>query len=357
MRGTGRAFAAWLAAFAVLAPQFAEPAVFQNLYTLTVSPEEGVTDRAQAVNLAMRQLLTRVTGDRDAGADPDLQDMVVNASQYVESYAVPDRQTARVSFYSDAIERALESRNRPVWGPERPMTLLWIAIDTGQGERALLPADGAPPGASADMEALLDGLREELVTVAEERGLPVTLPLLDLEDMAAVGFADVWGGFEQTVLAASDRYGADAVLVGRVRMTELGNEVQWMLLRDGQRRLFAGQQLVDGLHWLAENYARDYSVLGGVRTVRLLVRGIDSLADYGRALSYLEGLSALQSIDVDGLDDSGVLSLRVAARGDVGVLERMFTLGRVLQLADDAPGAMDAGNTLVLQVARSDGVR
>src|SRR5690606_30460581 len=72
MRGTGRAFAAWLAAFAVLAPQFAEPAVFQNLYTLTVSPEEGVTDRAQAVNLAMRQLLTRVTGDRDAGADPDL---------------------------------------------------------------------------------------------------------------------------------------------------------------------------------------------------------------------------------------------------------------------------------------------
>src|SRR5690606_16164886 len=195
---------------------------------------------------------------------------------------------------------------------ERPMTLLWIAIDTGQGERALLPAVGAPPGASADMEALLDGLREELVTVAEERGLPVTLPLLDLEDMAAVGFADVWGGFEQTVLAASDRYGADAVLVGRVRMTELGNEVQWMLLRDGQRRLFAGQQLVDGLHWLAENYARDYSVLGGVRTVRLLVRGIDSLADYGRALSYLEGLSALQSIDVDGLDDSGVLSLRVA---------------------------------------------
>src|SRR5690606_24274627 len=121
--------------------------------------------------------------------------------------------------------------------------------------------------------------------------------------------------------------------------------------------LFAGQQLVDGLHWLAETYARDYSVLGGVRTVRLLVRGIDSLAAYGRALSYLEGLSTLQSIDVDGLDDSGVLSLRVAARGDVGVLARMFALGRVLQLADDAPGSVDAGNTLVLQVARSDGVR
>jgi hypothetical protein len=70
-------------------------------------------------------------------------------------------------------------------------------------------------------------------------------------------------------------------------------------------------------------------------------------------MSYLEGLSALQAIDVEGLEGE-LLSLRVAARGDVDVLERMFTLGRVLQLADTRQGAIaDGGNTLVLRIARS----
>jgi uncharacterized protein len=345
------------AVFAMLGPHFAEPAYFSNLYTLTVAPEGGGANRAEAVDLAMRQLLARITGDRDAGSDPQLQDLVANAARYVESYAVPDRESALVSFYSAEIDRELESRSRPVWGPERPLTLLWVAIDAGQGERALLPADGAPPGASPDMAALLDGIRDELAAVAEERGLPIALPLLDLEDMDAIGFADVWGGFEQSVAAASARYQADAILIGRVRMTELGNDVQWLLLRNGQRRLFAGLTADEGLHWLAESYARDFSVLGGLRTVRLLVRDVRNFTDYGRVMSYLEGLSALQTIDVESIDEGGLLSLRVAARGDVGVLERMFTLGRVLQLAEQTSGGVDAGNTLVLRVARSDETR
>jgi hypothetical protein len=279
--------------------------------------------------------------------------MVANAARYVSSYGEPDRQRAQVGFYAAEVDRELESRNRAIWGPERPLTLLWVAVDGGQGERALLSSGGAAPALSPEMSALTDTLRERLSAVAEERGLPITLPLLDLEDMNMIDFPDVWGGFEQTITAASTRYQADAILVGRVRVTEFGDEIQWLLLRNGQRRLLAGTEFDEGLHWLAENYAQDFSVLGGVRTVRLLVRDVTNLTDYGRVMSYLEGLSALQAIDVEGLEGE-LLSLRVAARGDVDVLERMFTLGRVLQLADTRQGAIaDGGNTLVLRIARS----
>src|SRR5690606_25025314 len=141
------------------------------------------------------------------------------------------------------------------------------------------------------------------------------------------------------------------------RVTDLGNEVQWMLLRNGQRRLLAGTDIAEGLHWLADTYAQDFSVLGGVRTVRMLVRDVASLGDYGRVMSYLEGLSALQAIDVESLEGD-LLSLRVAARGDVNVLERMFSLGRVLQLADGFGNAGgDVSNTLVLRVARAEPAR
>jgi hypothetical protein len=127
------------------------------------------------------------------------------------------------------------------------LTLLWVAVDGGQGERAVLPAAGAPPDTTQEMADLLESIRTSNTAIADQRGLPITLPLLDLEDMNQIEFADVWGGFEQSLLPASTRYGADAVLVGRIRVTQFGQEVEWLLLRDGQRRLTAGTDVAEGL--------------------------------------------------------------------------------------------------------------
>ena len=341
----------------VLGAQFAAAAVFPDLYTLTVTRDlEAPATQAEAEALAMRQLLTRITGDRGAGDDPQLQGLIENASGFVASFAFLDqqRQRAQVGFYPNVVDRELESLNRSVWGPERPLTLLWIAIDGGQGERTLLSADGsAEAGLSPQMTELIASIRDEIRAAADERGLPIALPLLDLEDMGRITFADVWGGFDDTIQAASVRYGADAILIGRVRVTAFGNSVQWMLLRDDERRSFAGAGgLAEGLHWAADTFARDYSVVGGVRTVRILVRGVGTLADYGRVMSYLEGLSTVQTVDVESFDGE-LLSLRAAARGDPGVLERTLALGRVLQLDEGAGPAVENGsNTLVLRVAQ-----
>lgn len=346
------AFALLLAAVAALGPARARAAVFPDLYTLTVTPDPEAEDvRDAAVDLAMRRLLVRITGEREPERDPELESLIDDAAQYVASVAVGfDRERTRVEFYPSQVDRALGALNRPVWGPERPLTLMWIAIDGGDGERVLLSADSVDAaGVSPEMAEQADAVREELRRVADERGLPNALPLLDLEDLASVAFADVWGGFVEPVRAASARYGADAILIGRVRLNAFGNSVQWILVRGDERRTFAGTEVADGLHWLADTYAEDFRVIGGARTVRLVVRGVSTYADYGRVMSYLEGLSALQQIDVEGYEN-GLLSLRASARGDVGLLERMLGLGRVLEPERGANPATD--NTLVLRVAR-----
>lgn len=354
---------AWTAAWAALpavAPQPAAAVEFDNLYTLTVDVDDDWQDvRARAVERAMRGLLTRVTGDRDAGSDPELEALVENASRYVSSYALLERGRAQVEFYAREVDERLAALERPVWGPERPLTLIWLAIDGGRGERALLAAEGFDDGLSPEMQSMTAEVREALETVAEERGLPIAFPLLDLEDRSRITFADVWGGFDDSVLAASARYGADAVLVGRFRVTAFGNSLQWALLRDGERRSFASGDAAAGLHWVADTYAQDFSVIGGARTIRLVVRGVADLADYGRVMSYLEDLSALEAIDVESLE-GGRLSLRAAARGGAGVLERVFTIGRVLQVEEPASGpgpgsgsGADGGATLMLRVARN----
>jgi hypothetical protein len=348
-----------LAAVAALWGAAARGATFPNLYQVIVMPDPAAPDvRSAATREAMAQLLVRITGDRNAPFDPELDALVQDPSRFLNSYGLDRQGRAQVGFNASLVNRTLTSLGRPVWGPERPLTILWVAVDNGFGERALLGADPVATSElgielTPEMQMLLTEVRTELLAAADERGLPVVLPLLDLEDMTAVTFTDVWGGFDEPVLTASQRYRADAVLIGRVRPGELGTEVQWLLLQDGRRDALAGVTVRDGLDAAADRYAAELSVGGESTTAQIAVQGVATPADYARVVSYLESLSVLQAVDVESYEQ-GVLSLRVAARGDSGVLERLLSIGGVLQpAASGFPGAGAAPGRLVFRIAGS----
>lgn len=343
-------------------------ATFPNLYTATVNLDPKADDpTAAAMRAAMQRVLMRVTGKRDAAVDPELAPLVDHASDYVRSYGQPERQRMQVGFIEGNIEKKLRALNWPVWGDERPLTLLWVAVDLGNGDRAILPANGTSAEWSGPMTDYMQGLTDAVDQVADERGLPVTLPLMDLQDLTAISFPEIWGDFDAQILAASRRYRPDAVLIARFSVSQFGTRAQWTLLRNGMRQVGVGSSLSDGLNWLADRYADEFSVIGGARVERIRVRGVENLADYGRVLTYLEKLSILQSVDVDSFDGD-VLNLRVTTRGDRSVLTRILTLGAVLvpastaaQGAGNGPGATDTGqspavsNRLDFQLARSSG--
>jgi hypothetical protein len=322
-----------------------------NLYRVTVTPDPAATDRrAAAAQAGMATVLIRVTGNRNAPLDPELQSLLMDASKYLNSYALLQQGQTQVGFIPSQVDQALTALQKPVWPPERPLTLLWIAVDDGAGGRALLGANDTPQlGAETTpaMTELLGQLREQLMAVADERGLPVQLPLLDLEDLNAVTFADVWGGFEDRIAAASQRYRADAILIGRVRPNVGGDEVQWLLVVGGQRQLLDGLAVRDGLDAAADRFAAQFATVGGAGSAAITVLNVHSPTDYGRVISYLEKQSVLTAVDVDSFDN-GVLKLRVTARGDAGVLGRILSLGSVLR---PVPAESTAG-ALVFEVAR-----
>jgi hypothetical protein len=335
-----------------LAVHVARAATMQNLYLVTVTPDPAAADRrAAAIKAAMGRLLIRVTGDRNAPFDPALQSMLNDAGRYLNSYGLDRQGQAQVGFIASRVDQELAALQKPVWGPERPLTLVWIAVDDGAGGRALLGANDTPelglesvPG----MNERLAALRKDLLAVADERGLPVTLPLLDAEDLSAVSFADVWGGFEDRVAAASSRYGADALLIGRVRPGIVGNEIEWLFVVGPERQTLDTFGLRDGLDAAADRFAAQFATLGGAGAAAITVLNVRTSADYDRVVSYLEQQSVLQTVDVDSFDN-GVLNLRVTARGDARVLQRILALGNVLKpAAGDRPVS-----ALVFEVARS----
>lgn len=311
-------------------------ATFENLYTVTVplgfELAEGQPRLTEDdyVELAMGRLLTRVTGRTEAMRDPLLGELVSNAPQYVVQRGYPDRDHLLVTFDARAVEDALVQRNQPIWGEERPLTLLWVAFDDGFGGRGVLAAGPPDMPRSETLAGLEQQLRAALQSAASDRGLPIALPLWDGQDRSAVDFIDVWGGFSDRLVEASARYGADAVLNGRVRLTERGFDVQWTLLRGRGQFILPGGTLGTGLEQLADRFAGEFSSIGGALMARISVVDVETLEDYGRVMRYVEGLSVLDAVDVE--DFAGrTLTLRVAARGGTGVLERVLTLGSVLR--------------------------
>ena len=319
-------------------------AIFPDLYTVSVAPDANARDsRADVIRRGMGLLLTRITGRQQAAAYPELRELINNAERYLTEYA-PGREETRVGFNRAQVNRALTELGMPIWGDERPSTLLWLASDLGNGERAELMANqdggpagdsrtGLPSGALSDeAAAVFEEVAEEILRAADERGLPIVLPQLDETDREHVRFADVWGGFDPFVERAAERYGVDAIVIARVSVLETGPRVDFTVIQGERREMLAPPRPRDGVDWLADEFASRYTTIGDARLTWLTVRDIAEPRDLSRVLDYLESVSIIQMVDVESLTESELL-LRVTTRGDDQQLSSYLELdGRLMQI-------------------------
>lgn len=292
---------------------------------------EGVfeEDRAAGFADALEQVLVRVTGRRDVAGREEARAVLDNAESYAQQFRQPAPGRLWVAFDGAALERELAQAGLPVWGADRPATLLWVAVDAGGGSRFVLSS-----GAESGVEARL---RDTLRAAAARRGIPVMFPLMDAEDRSRASFAEVWGGFEDSILAASARYGADAVLVGRMNAGDPGF-VRWTLLDESGSQRWSGA-LEQSIDRVADVFAARFAVAstGGISAVNLAVSGIAGVEDYARVRRFLERLTAVESCAVERVEGEEVL-FRLTLRGDAAALEEAIGLGRLLSREPSVPG-------------------
>ncbi len=173
-----------VAVLAVL-PWFAWSAETADMYAAeTVVADEGSETRNAALSGLLAEVLVRVSGNAGIAGQPAARELIGMAPSLVQQYryrsADRDGETVRylwARFDQPVVDRLMRERNLPVWA-SRPRVLLWIATERG-GQRSLLNLDN-------EAEA-----RVALQAQAQRRGLPLQLPLLDLEDQAQLTPADV----------------------------------------------------------------------------------------------------------------------------------------------------------------------
>ena len=322
----------------------------EALYQAKV-PVTGQTreERLDLYSVALAQVVVKLSGNRAVPELPQLAGFMARAVSLVQQYHYEEFLTTNqalieagytrqlvVRFDGDAISKALIDAEVPLWGRTRSEVLVWLAIEDREA-RYLLAAN-----ASAELES-------HLAEQSARRGLPLILPLIDLEDQMNLGFADVWGDFRQNIMNASQRYGVDAVLVGRLIRTPEGLwQARWSLHQaagvateseywnsDINSQLEALTLGVDGAaDYVSQRYAQLFSATSA-DSILLTVTGVEDLGGYARAMKYLESLDIVTHVEVNKVFADQVL-FKLAIRGDTAGLERAVSLGNTLVQSQDA---------------------
>ena len=281
---------------------------------------------------ALVEVLLRVSGS-GIFSDPELFDLLFpNPADYVVQFRPGEDDSLWVRFDGAAIEDVLRRNGQPVWGSERPLTLIWLAVDWGQGIREIVAADDPErmeqESRSIDRNRMI---RERLLEIADQRGLPLVFPLLDTTDLQSVTFADIWGGFDAAVVDASKRYGADSVLIGRVRPAS-NQANRWTYYFGDQEVALSGPPEL-ALGQVADILASEFAIGGNLslESVVLNISGVVSIEGYGNVQRMLEEIPVIEgfaAIEVGG----DRISYRVEARGGAARLSRALSLKGLLEV-------------------------
>ncbi|MCB1802214.1 MAG: DUF2066 domain-containing protein [Gammaproteobacteria bacterium] len=285
--------------------------------------DETAESRNQALASMLGEVLVRVSGNTGIASQPTARPLLEAAPSLVQSYRYrsEDRPDGLVRYLSArfdqaAVERMMRAQGLPVWS-ERPRVLLWIATERDQ-QRALLNLDEYPEAQVA--------LRQR----ADYRGLPLQLPLHDLEDQAQLTAADVWAQFQPAVRQASARYPHDLVATARLSAQGERWRGNWTLIsRDGVQSFDTpAQALPDALGFavdqiqnlLAARHAPFPGAGSGDGTL-LHVSGVSGLGVYARLMQALAALPPVRQVALREVAGDR-FTLELAVDGDDAQLRR-----------------------------------
>ncbi len=333
----------------VVAPKL-DAVTLENLYQAEVlSESQSDAQRRIDASEGLSQVLMRVSGRSDILQNPVIVAALKTPEQYYSEFsyarveavndaaaALPQpgldplpaetpRQVMRIRFAPSLIAKILREADLPVWGSNRPSVLSWMAIDDESGRQVLGEAN---PSLFA----------KSLNQAARARGVPLLLPLWDLEDSRGVSSSEIWGRFLGRIEAASKRYSPDKILVFRAE-SEFSNQWRgdWSLGEGGQWRsgTVYGEsqaQLATALVGvLASVLSEQYAVTSTRSEVRLTVEGITEIQDYAEVSRYLEGLTQVMSVQpVRILTD--MVEFKLRSEGEVQQIIDVIALDRKLSL-------------------------
>lgn len=294
-----------------------------NLYQAQAEiTSQGEQERQQVTAVILQKVLLKVVGDRTALANKDISPLLNHADRFVERYAYVQQdkqdnkttQSLSLTFNEQGLSETLRGLALPIWGKSRPEVLLWLVIEEGKQQTIL--------GAESQSSPLFGIIQQQ----ADNRGLPLFLPLMDKEQQQ-LRRADSTQALDEAspFSLAAKRYGAKVILLATVNKQAENISVDWQWRVDGQHEQFKTKgepvdALGSGLNLLVDTLATQLSQLDKSplkQNYQLHIIQAKDFTAHSCVVSYLTNLQYVSSIDVMSLNASG---LDVSIVLDAGLL-------------------------------------
>lgn len=258
-----------------------------DLYTVTV-PVISHSDQSRqtAMQEALRSVLIKISGSSSINNNQVIGQNLKNATKYATEYSYQENDESAllltVHFDHTALDQLLSQAGLSTWGGDRPQVIAWI-VDNDQ----ILSAD-------SDSE-----LVEQIKQNAQDQGLPLQLPTLDLQDVNAVSVGAILRRQSQVIEQASERYHADVILLGKVD----NNESQWYLIVSDQHYQWSidannSSLLAHKLISKVTDILSSQFEVGSNATEDLVltIHNVETISSYAHVMNYLQAINSVNQV-------------------------------------------------------------
>ena len=268
-----------------------------NIYQYkAVVDDKSQSEQRRANRVGFIGVLEKVSGQKVDRSHPEIAEAYKQLSRFVLKYEFVESQYQTylsIRYQPQMIDRVLTKMGMPIWGNRRPLTLIWLAIEEDV-QRSLVTKEDFPQ------------IFHLLETNSENTGLPIVVPLLDLEDRMNITATDVWANFPEQIINASSRYNPEVIVSSRLYQRDNTWYLDWQYTNYGSFNLnqLTGDKLTiigELVASIAEQIAKQYASLDtelrdNVVTVRF--NGVYGLKAIEQLKSQLRSFSQVNEVDV-----------------------------------------------------------
>ena len=321
----------------------AEAVTVEDLFTVELPVADQTTSlRLESFSQAFRQVIVKVSGSDDALLSPAFERPIESSARYVKQFRYVNRSLPgdtesdagrlylRIDFNQQLIESLLREHNFPVWGRERPSSLLVISYDVNENIKLV----------SQDTTS---NLVEALDEAASIHAVPVLFPLMDLEDIALVKISDIVSREYSKINTMAARYAPDALLVGQVvGRSSKGWQGDWevrfadQIFKWSFKASSKKQVINQVIKHLAKILALEYALEDHRRVEQSLLLSVSALEGIDNLIkvqNYLASLNVVDSVRV-AMINKDVITYRLKLRNKPEDLQRLIDFGEVLEQED-----------------------
>ncbi|MCD6040061.1 MAG: hypothetical protein K0S27_1461 [Gammaproteobacteria bacterium] len=307
-----------------------------SLYKSTVPvTTQGATERSHAVQEALSQVLIKVSGSTQILSSSNLKARLGTADTLIQQmgYITPPSNKNRVPYLLEVqfdpmgIHQWLRDAGIAEWDQNRPLIIAWIAYE----------APGHPS------EIVNNDLTPEIATLfkqnAEQYGLPLILPLMDMTDFHQISTTDVIDGTLANLTNAAKRYASDAMLIGQVTQASHSLVSRWKLVLGDQQWEWnlAGQSIADIAPPLMTHIMTTLATRFAIITTNtiqkdllLKVTGITHYPDFAQLTRYLTHLPPVANVEIIKISPDNDVILKVSLRSNQESFIQALSVGQRL---------------------------